>query len=126
MDDIPDAMALLEGEVLGWDGVRAAPGRFDSVQYAVGRREIGHVHRDGIADLPLPRRIREEVLASGRAGPHRAGVAGFVSLPVRSAADVENAVALFRLNYERANAADAGAGEPTVPGRAAHRSDQGA
>jgi deazaflavin-dependent oxidoreductase (nitroreductase family) len=102
VNELTDAMAALQRDVAAWDGVRAEEGRFDSVVFRVGRREIGHVHRDGVADLPFPRSLREQVLDAGQAGPHRAGVAGFVSAPVRRADQVAGVVALFRLNYERA------------------------
>ncbi len=120
MDEIADSIARLDRALLAWEGVRAAAGRFDSVRYTVGTREIGHVHRDGIADLPFPRRVREEVLASGRADVHRAGVAGFVSAPVRRPEEIAGVVALFRLNYERAlvgrrDVADAGPTESAPP-----------
>ena len=34
-----------------------------------GRRELGHLHRT-FADLPFPRRVRDELVAGGRARPH--------------------------------------------------------
>ena len=34
-----------------WDGVETGPGRFGSVRFTVGRRELGHLHGDRIADL---------------------------------------------------------------------------
>ena len=95
-------MAAVERELLAWPGVVMAVGRFDSVQFNLGRREIGHVHRDGTADLPFPRSVHDELIAAGAARPHRAGVAGFVSVRLRSTEDVAPVVALFRRNYERA------------------------
>lgn len=70
-----NVMELVECEVLGWPGVGQAEGRFESVVYTVGRREIGHIHRDGIADLPFPKGEHDELIAAGKASPHRAGVA---------------------------------------------------
>jgi len=31
---------------------------------------MGHVHGDRLADLPLPRKLHDEVIAAGRAQPH--------------------------------------------------------
>lgn len=45
---------LIENEVLGWPGVNKEPCRFNSVAFHYGRREIGHVHRNGVADLVFP------------------------------------------------------------------------
>ena len=43
-------------EVGAWDGVTVLPHRFGGVEFRVGRRELGHVHGDRLADLPSRRR----------------------------------------------------------------------
>lgn len=96
-----ELLAAIERELLAWPGVEQGPGMFGSVRYTLGRREIGHVHGDGVADLPFPRRVHDELIAAGRAGPHRAGSPGFVSVRIRSADDVPAVIALFRMNVER-------------------------
>ncbi len=40
--------------VLSWPGVTAAPHRFGGVAFHLGRRELGHLHGDYLADLALP------------------------------------------------------------------------
>ena len=110
-----ELLASLDREVVGWPGVSkeaqaGGPGRggfwvppFTS--YRFGRREIGHVHDTGIADLPFPKEIHDRLIADGRAASHGAGFAGVVSYPIRQAEDLPGAVELFRLSYERAKAA---------------------
>ena len=89
-------------EVSSWDGVTVHPHRFGGVEFRVGRRELGHVHRHGLVDLPFPVAIREQLVAAGRAEPHHVlPESGWVSLRVVGAADVDRAIELFRLNYER-------------------------
>ncbi|MFN8590511.1 MAG: DUF5519 family protein [Thermomicrobiales bacterium] len=100
-----DMIAAVEREVLGWSGVSVAPGRFQSTLFTVGRREIGHIHQDGIADFPFPRLLRDDLLPAGRVVPHRVGAAGYVSFALRQEEDVAAAIALFRINYDRASAA---------------------
>ena len=56
--------------VQSWPGVEAAPHRFGGIEFRLGRRELGHLHGDRIADLPFPRRVRDELIADGRARPH--------------------------------------------------------
>jgi hypothetical protein len=72
--------------------------------FRFGRREIGHLQHTGEADLPFPRKIYDELMATGRAQPHGAGFAGVVTHIVREPDDVPGAVELFRMNYERAKA----------------------
>jgi Family of unknown function (DUF5519) len=81
------------------DGVTTGPGRFGSVTYYLGKREIGHVHGQSHADLPFPTKIRNELVEAGRAGPnHFLPQSGWVSVPLRGG--IEGALDLFRLNYD--------------------------
>ncbi len=92
--------------VLSWPGVTSAPHRFGGVELLLGRREIGHLHGDRLADLPFPRRVRDELVAAGVAEPHHVlPDSGWVTLRLRTAADVPTAIDLFRRSYERAVAA---------------------
>ena len=90
-----DIRARIEQEVGSWAGVTVHPHRFGGVEFRLGRRELGHLHPTW-ADLPFTARIREMLLETGRAEPHRAGVRGWVSVPL------EDALPLFELSYERA------------------------
>lgn len=92
----------VERMVLGWKGVTAEPGRFGALVFRYGKREIGHVHRDGIADLPVTGEMRREVLDAGRARPHRAGSKGYVSYPIENREDVLAVLEILGANYERA------------------------
>lgn len=90
-----DIRARIEQEVGSWAGVTVRPHRFGGVEFRLERRELGHLHPTW-ADLPFTARIREMLLETGRAEPHRAGVRGWVSVPL------EDALPLFELSYERA------------------------
>jgi hypothetical protein len=103
MDDA--LLGEIERGVLGWPGTTSEAGRFDSVAFRYGRREIGHVHRDRIADLPVTPEMREDLLAKGRARPHRAGSRGYISYPVENTGDVASVLDILRRNYDRAKAA---------------------
>ena len=92
----------IRSEVGSWPNVTVAAHRFGGVEFRVGRREIGHVHGDRLADLPFPVRIREELVTEGRAQLHHImPETGWVSYYMRTADDAAGAIELFRLNYER-------------------------
>lgn len=92
-------------EVLGWPGTEARPHRFSGVEFRVNGHEIGHLHGDRWADLPFPVRVREELVAEGRARLHHIlPQTGWVSYAIRGEEDVEGALELFRLNYDRLTA----------------------
>jgi Family of unknown function (DUF5519) len=105
-------------EVVGsWPGVETGPHRFGGIEFRLGRRELGHLHGDRIADLPFPRRVRDELIAERRARPHHVlPESGWVTVPITKPDDVECVIELFRLSYDRATharrAAAAPSGEP--------------
>ena len=95
----------IEAEVTGWPGVEGRPHRFNGVEFRVNGHEIGHLHGDRLADLPFPRRVREELVEAGEAEVHHVmPQTGWVSYRIRQPEDVEGALALFRKNYERLTA----------------------
>jgi len=107
----------IEREITGWSGVEAKPHRFNGVEFRVNRHEIGHLHGDRLADLPFPVRMRKELVAEGRAQLHHVlPETGWVSYPIRGEKDVEGALELFRLNYERITGRSAERSETVVEG----------
>jgi hypothetical protein len=102
----PSPADVITAEVTSWPGVEVGPGRFGAVQFRLGRRELGHLHGDRLADLPFPRRLRDELVAAGTVVPHRPlPDSGWASRPIRSDEDVRAVIGLLRMQYERAVAA---------------------
>jgi hypothetical protein len=96
------ARRTIEQELLSWPGITSHSHRFGGVEFRYGKVELGHVHGDQLADLPFPKRIRDELVAAGRASPHHVlPNSGWVSRLIRRQEDVEGVIELFRLNYER-------------------------
>ncbi len=103
--------------VTRWEGVNAAPHRFGGVEYRLGTREIGHVHGDQLVDIPFPKRVRDEIVASGAAKPHHIlPETGWVSFYIRDEADVAQAVSLLQRSYEIARNQHRGAGQSSSSG----------
>ncbi len=99
MGAIAEAIAR---EVLAWPEMESAPHRFGGVEFRLRGREIGHLHGDRLADLPFPARMRDEILASGRAEPHHIlPESGWVSCWIRGEEDAANVVSLLRMQYDR-------------------------
>jgi hypothetical protein len=102
------AGARIEREVGSWDGVTTHPHRFGGTEFRLGRRELGHLHGDRLADLPFRRVVRDMLVETGRALPHHVlPDTGWVSKPIESDEDAAEAIELFRLSYERARVAQA-------------------
>ncbi len=87
--------------VSSWDGVEAHPHRFGGTEFRIGKREIGHIHGDTLADIPFPTKIRDEIVAAGEAEPHHIlPETGWVSFYIRAEGDVEKAIHLFQRSYQ--------------------------
>jgi hypothetical protein len=93
-------VATVEREILTWPGINKvfmaggdAPGGFHvppATVYNLGRRHLGHIHTTGTVDLTFPRAVCDEVVASGKAIHHPAGLAGAVTTYLATEADIPN------------------------------------
>jgi predicted DNA-binding protein (MmcQ/YjbR family) len=100
---ISGAQAQITTAVLGWEGTSAAPHRFGGVEYRLGKRELGHIHGDGMLDIPFPVKVRDEIVQAGQAQPHHllAG-SGWISFYLKETADIPRAIQLLRRSYDLA------------------------
>jgi hypothetical protein len=125
-----ELLAMIERELLSWPGISketrgtdVTPG-IDVTIYWLGRRQIGHIHHDGVADVQFPKALHDELIAAGRAEPHRGGFAAVVSYPFRQSGDVPEVLDLFRLSYDRLMVKATPVPEVgTAAGGGRHRSD---
>lgn len=98
---VKGAQVSITKAVISWEGVTPKPHRFGGVEYVIGRREIGHIHGDQLVDIPFPKKIRDEIVAAGRAQPHHIlPETGWVSFYLREEDDVEKAITLLHESYE--------------------------
>jgi hypothetical protein len=90
-------------EVTSWPGVVAGPGRRGEFAFKVGAREIGHLHGDHAAHFGFPKAVWQELFDNGRIDYHPVfpGRPGFGARRIQTPDDVEDVIALMRLNYER-------------------------
>lgn len=94
--------ARIQQEVGSWPEVTVEGHRGGIVFFRVHQREIGHLHGNRFADLPFPVRIREDLVASGKAGLHYLHPkSGWVTHYIQGEEDVEEIIELFRMNYKR-------------------------
>lgn len=85
-----------------WPGVSVVPHRFGGLEFRLGQRELGHLHGDRLADIPFPVKIRQELVAQGRARRHHVlPESGWVSRTIHRDEDIDEVIELFRLAYDR-------------------------
>ena len=91
----------IEETLTQWEGIEAVPHRFGGREYRMGKREIGHIHGDGLVDIPFPVSVRDEVVAAGLADHHHIlPESGWISKWLRTPEDVETALELLKRSYE--------------------------
>lgn len=97
--------ARVEREVMGWPGVTTGDtGRGGSAFY-LGKVELGHLHGSSFADLPFPKKVKDTLIAQGRASVHPPlPDSGWVRRRMDGPGDAEAVIGLFRENYDRARA----------------------
>jgi hypothetical protein len=101
-EQVTASSRITEG-VTSWPGVEAGPGQRGEFSFKVGRREIGHLHGDHAAHFSFPKDVWAELLEQGRIAYHPVfpGRPGFASRRIETPGDVDDVIALMRLNYDR-------------------------
>jgi len=98
----PSRRIVAEAE--SWPGVQAVEGDRGELSIRLSRRELGHLHGDRVAHFGFPKRVWRELFAQGRIVHHPVfpGAEGWAARAIHDDADVEDVIALLRLNYDRA------------------------
>jgi hypothetical protein len=98
------ASEIITAEVTSWPGVTAGDGERGEFSFKVGRREIGHLHGDRVLHIGFPKDVWQELYDAGRVDYHPVfpDRKGWASRGIGSSEDVEDVIAMLRLNYDRA------------------------
>jgi hypothetical protein len=104
MTTVQTASERITDEVTSWPGVTAGYGSRGEFGFRIGRREIGHLHGDHALHIGFPKADWHELHEQGRIDYHPVfpGKPGYASRRIESEADVEDVIAMLRLNYDRA------------------------
>ena len=90
-------------EVTSWPGVEAGLGERGEYGFRVDGHEIGHLHGDRAAHFGFPRQVGAALREQGRVGPHPVNrhSTKLAARRIEDEADVDDVIALMRLNYDR-------------------------
>ena len=104
MSDTRAADRRITDEVTSWPGVEAGFGERGEWGFRVGRRQIGHLHGDRVLHIGFPKDVWQRLYDEGRIDYHPVfpGKKGWASRKLEREEDVRDAIALLRLNYDRA------------------------
>ena len=90
-------------EVTSWPGVESGYGKRGEFAFTVGPREVGHLHGDHAAHFAFTPELGAELREQGRIVDHPVfpGKPKYGARRIETADDVEDVIALMRLNYDR-------------------------
>lgn len=94
---------IIEKELLSWPYVTVGSHRFGGIEFRLNKKEMGHIHSEGLADIPFPMKIRDELVNSGLVKPHHVlPQSGWVSYWFHNSEkeDITTVIDLFKLRYE--------------------------
>lgn len=98
---------IVSRELQSWPDIVAATHWFiddqtqvDGADFYVGERELGHIHLDGEIHLGTTRALSAMLVERGLAEFFEWDDA-WVQFPIRTKSDVDHAIWLFRLGYDR-------------------------
>ena len=88
---------IIRNTVSDWEGIIEHGHRFGGIEFMLGKVEIGHLHSNGLADIPFTRKLRDQLILEKKASPHHIlPDTGWISFWVRNDSDADQAIWLFR------------------------------
>lgn len=93
--------------VLTWPGTSAVTGSRGEWSFRIDKRELGHLHGDRILHIGFPKSTWHELYDAGRIDYHSVfpGKPGWAARDIATQTDVDDVIALLRINYDRVVAA---------------------
>ena len=96
---------IIEKEILSWPYVTVGSHRFGGIEFRLNKKEMGHIHSEGLADIPFPMKIRDELVNSGLVKPHHVlPQSGWISYWFHNSGkkeeDIASVIRLFKLRYD--------------------------
>jgi hypothetical protein len=102
---VEGAREKIVGTLATWPEVAQAPHRYGGTEFRYGSREVGHIHGNALVDVPLPKAVRDELIAAREAEPHHIlPDSGWVSVWLRAEADIDKALGVLRRSFDLAQA----------------------
>lgn len=93
-------MTPIESIVSDWPGTEVKAHDRGGREFTLDGREIGHIHRDQVVDIPFAKRVRDILIEEGRAQKHHIFPdSDWVSYQIESDQDIDGALWLLRVAY---------------------------
>ncbi|MHA4895386.1 luciferase domain-containing protein [Pedobacter sp. PWIIR3] len=90
----------IENEVLSWEDTYTSLHKYGGLQFNAKGKEIGHLHGNGLLDIPYSRKAKALLLKDGRVEAHHVfRQSGWISFNIINYDDKRYAVELLEIAY---------------------------
>ena len=97
---ILDYIDDIEKEVLSWEKTSARIHKFGGIQFDHDKKEIGHIHSNGLLDILFSKEIKGKFLMEGKVkGHHTFRNSGWITFQIKAQKDKAIAIELLRYSY---------------------------
>jgi hypothetical protein len=97
---ILDYIDDIENEVLSWKNTSIQLHKFGGVQFNLNKKELGHIHGNGILDILFNRKIKSQLIQEGKVEPHHVFKdSGWITFRIQTEQDKKIAIELLRYSY---------------------------
>lgn len=94
----------IEETVLSWENVHLSPHKLGGRQFNYGKKEIGHMHGNGLVDIHLDRRTKTGLISKGVVENHHIlKKSGWVSIYVKNSEDAVKVISVLKIAWLRCN-----------------------
>jgi hypothetical protein len=92
----------IEAEVLLWNNTSTSIHKFGGIQFDLEKKEIGHIHSNGLLDILFNRQTKDLLIKEGRVTEHHTFKnSGWVSFYIRNVEDKGYALELLSCSYNK-------------------------
>lgn len=93
-------MDEIETEVDSWDNISISNHKYGGIQFNKNGSEIGHIHGNGLLDIPFNKKIKNEIIKEGKLKDHHIFKnSGWSSFYIHTNEDKDYAIKLLRESY---------------------------
>lgn len=92
---------IISEQLMKWPDVMKQPHRFGGIEFSYKGKEIGHLHGNALVDIPWPKSLRDQFIASGKAQVHHIyPSSNWISIYLKTEEDANHAIEALRAKYE--------------------------
>jgi hypothetical protein len=94
-----NSMDEIEAEVIKWEKISVCNHKYGGIQFNKNSHEIGHIHGNGLLDIPFNKKLKYQFMQEGLKDHHTIKNSGWSSFYITTKEDKDFALKLLRESY---------------------------